>query len=183
MNKKVMIAEIDNLKLVRSDDYNYTFNKRTGFFSRWGKTEEDDPTMAPAPEIADIEISTICNMKCKACYKTNTDCGINMSIDTLSSILDKFPKILTQVAYGIGSVKGNPDLWKILDYTRNKGIIPNITINGHNIDSSEIDKLSELCGAIAVSNYNTDECYDSVNKIANASLKRTVKVRRKKKAI
>lgn len=167
MKKKLMIAESKNIKIIRSEDYNYTFNKVTGSFARWGKTKDDDPVMAPSPEIADIEISTICNMKCKACYKTNTDCGINMSIETLSTILDKFSKILTQVAYGIGSIKGNPDLWKILDYTRSKGIIPNITINGHDIDDDEIEKLSKVCGAITVSNYNDDDCYGTVQRLTS----------------
>ena len=55
------LLENDELKIVKSKKYNYFFNKKTGFFARWGETKEDDPIMAPAPEIADIEITTKCN--------------------------------------------------------------------------------------------------------------------------
>jgi radical SAM protein with 4Fe4S-binding SPASM domain len=162
-----MIAEHNGLKIVRSAHYNYMFDKVTGYFARWGKTKADDPIMAPAPELADIEISTICNLRCKACYKSNTDSGINMSFDTLSTILAKFPKTLTQIAYGIGSVKGNPDLWKILNHTREQGIIPNITVNGHNIEDYELEQLAKVCGAISVSNYNKIDCYGTVQRLTS----------------
>ena len=33
-------------------------------------------------EILDIEISTICNKRCSFCYKSNTDKGENMTLDT-----------------------------------------------------------------------------------------------------
>ena len=32
-----------NIKILRSPDYNFIFNKDTGFFARWGKTIDDDP--------------------------------------------------------------------------------------------------------------------------------------------
>lgn len=53
--------EDENVKIVRSKEYNYNFDKNTGFFVRWGKTKEDDPIIAPFPEILDIEVSEVCN--------------------------------------------------------------------------------------------------------------------------
>ena len=32
------IAENKKMKFLRSDEYNYDFNKDTGLFIRWGKT-------------------------------------------------------------------------------------------------------------------------------------------------
>jgi hypothetical protein len=61
MMKTYKVIENDEYKLVRSEDYNYNFNKKNGFFARWGKMLDDDPIMAPSCEIADIEISTICS--------------------------------------------------------------------------------------------------------------------------
>lgn len=58
---KFKVIENDNEKTVRSEKYNYNFNKKTGFFARWGKTENDDPLYAPMPEILDIEVTTKCN--------------------------------------------------------------------------------------------------------------------------
>lgn len=166
---KYRVLETDNIKCIRSDDYNYNFDKDTGFFVRWGKTKDDDPLFSPiGPEILDMEISTICNLKCKACYKSNTDVGKNMSLKSVKIILGKFGKSLCQVAYGIGSVKGNPELWDILSYTREQGIIPNITVNGHDIDDDEIEKLANVCGAVSVSHYNNNDCYGTVERLVRA---------------
>ena len=46
-------------KCVRSEGYNFNFNKIDGFFARWGKTLEDDPEYSMwGNEILDIEVST-----------------------------------------------------------------------------------------------------------------------------
>ena len=59
---KYKIFDSKNEKMLFSGDYNYIFNYKTGMFVRWGKTKEDDPKFSPiGPEIADIEITTICN--------------------------------------------------------------------------------------------------------------------------
>lgn len=72
----IKIYEDNKYKLVRSEHYNTNFDKETGFFQRWGKTEDDDPIMAPAPEILDIEISTRCSgiydKPCKFCSPAGT---------------------------------------------------------------------------------------------------------------
>ena len=69
----------DNFKRVRSEYYNYDFNKETGFFARWGKTFTDDPKLSPfGPEILDIEISVgECSGNCSFCYKLNVSVVVN----------------------------------------------------------------------------------------------------------
>ena len=79
-------------------DYHMRFDTATGAMARWGKTEDDDPVMCPiGPEVIDIEISTVCNgigkdmssrKPCAFCYKSNSGCGSNMSLDTFKTILD-----------------------------------------------------------------------------------------------
>lgn len=90
------IAENSARKIVASPYYNYVFDKETGYFARWGETKEQDPWMSPlGPEIADIEISTVCNgigkdmsnrKPCSWCYKSNTGCGENMTLDTFKKV-------------------------------------------------------------------------------------------------
>lgn len=58
--------------MCRSPDYNYLFNLNNGYFLRWGKTEADDPEVAPGPEILDIEITTICDGGCPFCSPAGT---------------------------------------------------------------------------------------------------------------
>lgn len=172
------IFENKDYKLIRSKNYNYNFNKKTGYFERWGKTKEDDPDQAPVPEILDIEISTICHQKCKSCYKTLTPQGENMSLATYKKILDKLcwevkgKKIpfIQQVAFGIGSIDANPDLFEIFKYTRDRGVIPNLTINGFRMTSEYFDQIATLCGACAVSHYEDNACYGAVEQLTSRGM-------------
>ena len=181
---KYTILEDDQNKYIRSEDYNYNFNKLTGLFCRWGKTFDDDPTIAPSCEIADIEISTVCNgigssmatrKPCPWCYKSNTGCGKNMSFETFKTLFHKLPKNLTQIAFGIGDVNGNPDLWRIMEYCRNNDynvVVPNITVNGMGVEPYVAQKLAELCGAVSVSRYHIpDVCYNAISNLNQAGLK------------
>lgn len=97
--------KIRNIRICQNSDYNWIFDTETGKFARWGKTCDDDPIMAPMPEILDIEISTICHQGCKFCYKSNTSIGKNMSLEEFKEIFAKFDtNNLTQIAFGIGDI-------------------------------------------------------------------------------
>lgn len=164
-------------KIVRSSNYNSIFNKKTGFFARWGKTKDEDPDYSPyGNEIADIEISTICNGvdgigPCKFCYKANTGKGEYMSFDTFKTVFHRLPKITNQIAFGIGDIPANPDMWKIFDYCRENGVIPNVTVNGQGTTDEVATKLVEKCGAIAVSLYDEDKTFDTIKKLTDLGLK------------
>jgi MoaA/NifB/PqqE/SkfB family radical SAM enzyme len=166
------IFENDSIKTVRSKKYSYIFNKIDGTFLRWGETEDDNPEWARhGPEIIDIEITDICSNNCKFCYKSNTSDGTNMSFETYKKVIDVMPKTVCQVALGVDSkAESNPDIWKIMEYTRDKGIVPNITVA--DISDDTADKLMKYCGAVAVSRYeNRDKCYDSVKKLTDRGMK------------
>ena len=147
-----------------SPDYNFAFNNKDGLFLRWGKTYNEDPTHSPfGPEIVDIEVSTICGSKsgvstkytgnCDFCYKDNTHKGHNMDIHTFTEVMKYLPETVTQIAFGIGDLYANTSLPAIIRYTRDRGIVPNITVNGNNIIKCEgyACEILRPCGAIAVS--------------------------------
>jgi len=154
------------IRVCNTPQYNWRFNTETGFFMRWGKTLEDDPQFSPyGPEILDIEVSTICHgpgKPCPWCYKSNTAQGRNMSLETFKVVLDKIPKNLTQIAFGIGDIDSNPDLFDMFAWSRSKGVIPNVTINGWRMTDILYNKLARLCGAVAVSHYSDEECLNAV---------------------
>jgi radical SAM protein with 4Fe4S-binding SPASM domain len=133
--------------------------------------------MAPHPEIADIEVTTICagvgGKLCGHCYKSNTRSGSNMSLDTYKRVFDRIAAsgTLTQVAFGADSTgRANPDLIEMMKYTRSKGVVPNITIA--DIDDDMAQQLASVCGAVAVSRYaDKNYCYDSVARLSAAGLK------------
>ncbi len=178
---KYRVLENSKIKCIRSESYNYNFYKDNGYFERWGKDYKDDPNYSEfGPEILDLECTTICkgvpdsNNKtspCSMCYKSNTSNGINMSFDKFKDVLDRFPPTLTQIAFGAdATAESNPDLWRMMEYSREKGIIPNITVA--NISDETADKLVKYCGAVAVSRYeNKDICYDSIKKLTDRGMK------------
>ena len=171
--EKFLVIDTDKMKIVKSKNYNYTFDKRNGFFQRWGNTKEQDPEFSMfGPEILDMEISEVCKRGCKFCYKDNKALGKNMSLEQVKIILPKVKHSICQVAYGIGDISGNPELFEILKYTREIGLIPNITINGR-ITENQADEMLKYIGACAVSYYDIDECYNAVKMLSDKGLKQT----------
>jgi hypothetical protein len=95
---KMIIVDGPWKKALASKHYNYVFDKKTGFFARWGQTKEEDPDFSPfGPEILDLEIdSGECLGNCKFCYKSNGS-GVpskHMSLEDFKTLLDKMPKTL-----------------------------------------------------------------------------------------
>ncbi len=175
---KFVVTEDDETKWLRSAEYNYNFNKKTGLFFRWGKVKEDDPSFCPlGPEILDIEISVNgCPNACPFCYKNNKNTEpTNMTFETFKTVIDKFPKHLSQVAFGITGVQTNPDFVKMLEYTRGLGIIPNFTLSGIDLTDDITKDIVEFIGGLAVSAYETDKniCYNTVQAFTNRGIKQT----------
>ena len=172
------VYEYDTHKLCEASDgsYHYIFNKQDGMFSRWGKTEEDDPTFCPAgPEILDLEIASgKCSGGCNFCYKGNSASqeAVNMTFETFKKVINSIPKCLTQIALGICDIDGNPDFIKMMEYSRSVGIIPNFTLSGIGLTDEMAKKVSRLSGALAVSAYETDKniCYDTIKKFTDLGM-------------
>ena len=167
------IIDTDKVKVLKSENYNFFFNKKNGFFARWGKTEDDDgdPYLF-LPEIADIEIDTSCRQGCVFCYKDNKPKGENMSLDTFKKILDKINKnpSIGQIAFGITDIDSNPEMFDIFDYCRSQDIVPNVTINGSRMTSEYFDRLAKTMGAVAVSAYDLDTCYNSIKELTDRGM-------------
>ena len=169
--QRYTVMENPVIKSVRGPGYNYNFNKLTGLFQRWGNRLEEDPAFSPiGPEIWDCECTTICPgnnnqgavSPCKFCYKANNLQGSNLCLADFKTMIDKIPRVLTQVAFGTDSrAESNPELFDMMQYCRTLGIIPNITVS--DISDTTIKKLCDVCGAVAVSRYeNKHTCYKIV---------------------
>jgi len=175
----MIVLDNNKEKRVISPNYSFYFNKTTGFFIRYDTEEGKEVEFSPVGgEILDLEITDICegiNGKvCPFCYKANLPTNKqNMSFETFKIIFDKITKnkILTQIAFGADSHgTSNPDIWKIMEYTREHGVIPNITVA--QIDEDTADKLVKYCGAVAVSVYDDkDVAYNSVKMLTDREMK------------
>jgi hypothetical protein len=158
-----------------SDNFNHFFRKADGYSATWGKNKEDDPAFSPyGPLIADIEITTICHgpngVPCSFCYKANTPNGHNMTLETFKKVLDKLPRTVGQIAFGIdATATANPEIWDIFQHTRDNWIVPNLTVA--QVSDEVADKISSLAGACAVSLYaDKNICYDSVKKLTDRGM-------------
>lgn len=186
-NYKVTVDDISGDKAIDSDNFHLRFRKSDGLTLKWGKTTKDDPTHCPfGPEIADVEITKACcgirNKKgvrsvCKWCYKSNVPEGDYMSLEMFKRVFEHLnqSKTLTQIAFGVdaqASEELNPDIWKIFEYTKEHGVVPNVTVA--DIDEKTAEKLVEYCGAVAVSFYpsiDKNRCYDTIKLLKDTAAK------------
>lgn len=162
----MQILETSRSKAVLSPDYNYAFNKKNGYFLRWGTLPKDDPEYSPfGPEILDLEISAgRCKGGCKFCYKQNgpDKTEINMTFEQFKIIFKKMPKVLTQIAFGLCDMHSNPDFFKMARYARKHGVIPNFTTSGQDVTPVVAALAGKLCGAVSVSIVNKEKSYDAI---------------------
>ena len=163
------------VKGIKSENFNTIFHKDNGYTLTWGKNTGDDPQLCPfGPLLIDVEITEICKgpggVPCEFCYKANHPHKKDyMSLDTWKKILNNLPtQIIQQIAFGVDAqCESNPDTLDILQYTRDMGIVPNITVA--DITQEKANQLTQLCGGVAVSRYeNKDICYDSIQKLSIA---------------
>ena len=92
-----------------NEHYNFIGDTESGMTFRWGKTFNDDPLIAPWPELADISISNYCTKHCDFCYRDSSDKGSFMSLEEYEYVLQslnhpKWGKVF-QVALGGGERK------------------------------------------------------------------------------
>jgi len=105
------------------------------------------------------------------CYKSNNQGNVpiyNMTFEEFKNIFHKINKnhSLTQVAFGIMNISTNPDFFKMMEYSKKHGVIPNYTCHGLDVTDEVAKKTSELCGAVAVSVVNKEKTYDAVKKFS-----------------
>lgn len=162
------------IKFIQSDNYNLIFFKNTGKMVRWGKIPEDDPLYAPMPEILDLEISSGKCIGCSFCYKANSPNKeiINMSFDNFKNIFDKITKhkFLQQIAFGITSIDTNPDFFRMMEYAKKNGVIPNYTCHGQDVTIEIAKRTAKLCGAVAVSITDRDKSYNAIQMFTDAGM-------------
>jgi len=167
------IKENKTSKHIRSQYYNYNFDKVTGYFERWGQTKEDDPAFAPGPEILDLEISSgKCKGNCTFCYKSNgVGSSYNMTFEEFRTIFHKLGPFITQIAFGITDIDANPDFFKMAEYSREHGVIPNFTMHGlDDITPERVADIKRIFGACAISIYDQNKSFNWIKALTDAGM-------------
>ncbi len=114
-----------------------------------------------APTLADIQITTKCNLRCPHCYANSSPNGGHISWDDLILALDNFLRVgVFQVALGGGEPTLHPRFTEILKAVRDRGMVPNLTTNGKILTAGIAKAMAKYCGAIALSVEDTGKNFE-----------------------
>lgn len=153
------------VRVVKDNKYHFTslFNDETGLYIQ-GIDVDKDPFMAEYPHLIDIGIMGSCEHgRSGLCMKAGIKCyqdGLhankpNMSFNNYSRIIQESKGRIFQVALGgAGDPDMHEDFEKILQYTRENGIVPNFTTSGLGMTREKAALCKKFCGAVAVSMYS-----------------------------
>lgn len=161
------------------------FNPKTGFYIRSGVLDENgkdtgiDPFMRCFPSLIDIGImqKCVCATKCKVdCYQKAIErTGNNMSVDDYKLIMEQCKGKVLQVALGgAGDVDTHEQFEEILKITREYGIVPNFTTSGIAMTPEKAMICKKYCGAIAVSEHNSDYTENALDMLLKIGVKTNI---------
>lgn len=167
-------------------NFNTMFDRATGSYMRTCILDSDgndtgiDPFMASFPHLLDIGIMGHCSHGLSGfCEKAGIQCYQNggsenkpdMSLDNFKYIVDQCEGKVHQFALGgRGDPDQHQDFEAILSYSREKGIVPNITTSGFMLDKSRAQSIAGYCGAVAVSWYRAPYTYKAIELLASAGV-------------
>lgn len=171
------------MKVYKDKLFNFTefFNEKNGILIRTnildekGNETSKEPYMRSFPELIDIGIMGKCHVNQKYCKNFGVDCyqannvHEDMNFENYKKIIDQCKYKTFQVALGgRGDPNKHKDFGKILKYTYDNGIVPNLTTTGILLSDLEIKLMKKYCGAVAVSLYSKIVTKDGVSKESNA---------------
>ena len=122
------------------------------------------------PVTAQIEPTSVCNLGCSFCVRTKTGVPIGtMSFNNFKKILKKLDGLYKVHLSGQGEPFLNKDIFKMIKYANEKGILVTTTTNGTMLTKNVIDQICQFdIGEIQVSFESTKkEKYNELRKGAN----------------
>lgn len=123
--------------------------------------ENESIGLLTAPTEVHFAITNKCSVKCSHCYMGSGDIEDNeydtknfkKAIDVLSEMN------VFHIAMGGGEALEREDLFEVAEYTREKGLVPNLTTSG-SIMNDELAKKLKIFGQV---NLSIDGLYDDYN--------------------
>jgi len=128
--------------------------KKIDFIMRNNKTisYNSELSILSSPTLADIAITTKCNLHCPHCYMSSSSKGEHMSIDNFRLALQECKKNgVLQIALGGGEPTLHPNFTQILKEIKQAGIVPNLTTNGKVLSWKTVYAMARYSGAVALS--------------------------------
>jgi len=149
------------------------FNSESGVEILTGINGNPDPFVLDMPNMIDIGVMGHCKNKCPMCYQGDKD-QPNMTFENYKKLMNEVKDVVNQVALGgRGDPNHHENFKEILEYTRKSNIVPNYTTSGIDITDNQVE-TSKMAGAVAVSDYQKDFTYISIDKLIRAGIKTNI---------
>lgn len=105
-----------------------------------------------APTEVHFSVTNECPLECKHCYVgAGEKLSNELTLKEMKSSIDLLAEMgVFHIAFGGGEPFARDDFQKIVEYTKRKGIIPNVTTNGYYI-TERVAKWCRIFGVIHVS--------------------------------
>ena len=145
---KYKITEDDYMKILRSDNYNYVYNKNLNTLIRWGKDKNDNPMWAPfGPEYVIVEAK---GMKLELFTVAMDTLNANRTITTVNllGLVEPCDGYKIQYCLDRGMVpifninlENEEEAGFFSAYVDNKGIVKPVSSYSEGIDILEVDNF------------------------------------------
>lgn len=187
------IRELESLWMVvvDSDDSSSEADEHDFSYSQLEKIDElftdggDRPMEPESPWLRSltVEVTSLCNEKCVHCYLPGAKRykGGKMPLDKVKSIIDEYAAMNgLRIVFSGGEVLIHPDIFEIMEYSREKDLMVILQSNILLLDDEKISRLKELrLFNLQVSLYSTDEnVHDSVTGIKGSWKKTSGNIRK-----
>jgi len=120
---------------------------------------------ADTPELVDIKITNRCSHGCKFCYQDSKTNGHHCSLGDYKKLIDKLSELhVFEVVLGGGEPTEHPEFALMLEYAKEKGIVPNFTtrsIDWLSQDESMCKIVGASIGSFAISCNNLTEVIEA----------------------
>ena len=138
--------------------YQYGFDLPTYMYK---EMKENDLKKCSSPVFAGIRVTSVCNMNCPHCFANSEP--LIMTFVQYKKIIDK---LIDGQIYKITLTGGepflNPELFKIIKYTKEKGLVVSLHTNGTLVNNEHIILLKSLLDENDWIQISLDGCsYDS----------------------
>jgi radical SAM protein with 4Fe4S-binding SPASM domain len=101
-----------------------------------------DGSTLSAPETVHLAITARCNLACLGCYVPHFATGPELSLAELRALIDQLARMhVFQLAVGGGEPLLRQDLFDVLAYAHERGIVPNLTTNGMLLTPGAVRRL------------------------------------------
>jgi pyrroloquinoline quinone biosynthesis protein E len=113
-----------------------------------------EPEAVPAvPESVHLQLNNVCNLRCPSCYITlqKRDSG-SLPLERWMTLVDELADIgIFQLALGGGEPLMSQHFVPIVQHSRQRGLLPNVTTNGHLLTERLVGQISGFVGEVHLS--------------------------------